>query len=122
KRLYAKAASGSSLLAAFSRSGYAAYATETVFITRRPVLDGAEVRLRRQEAGDAWAIHQLYNAATPKQVQYAEAFTSDRWDQPRAHSGKRFTGWLLEEGNAVIGFVRIASAGADHRLDVLHHP
>lgn len=122
KRLYVKAASGSPLLAAFSKAGYAVYATETVFITQHPVVDAAESRLRRQEAGDAWAIHQLYNAATPKQVQYAEAFTSDRWDVPRAHSGKRFSGWLLEEGNSVIGFVRIGSAGNDHRLDVLHHP
>lgn len=122
KRLYAKAPSGAQLLESFLRTGYAAYATETVFVARHPIFDGAEAPVRRQDAGDAWAIHQLYNAATPKQVQYAEAFTSDRWDAPRSRTGKQISGWLLEDGNAVIGFIRTASAGKDHRIELLHHP
>jgi hypothetical protein len=122
KRLYAKAKSGTPLLESFLRTGYAAYATETVFVARHPIFDGPEAPVRRQDAGDSWAIHQLYNAATPKQVQYAEAFTSDRWDARRTRAGKRVSGWLLEDGNAVVGFIRVASSGRDHRIEVLHHP
>ena len=122
KRLFAKAQSGTPLLDSFLRTGYAAYATETIFIARHPIFDGPEVIARRQEAGDAWAIHQLYNAATPKQVQYAEAFTSDRWDARRTRTGKQIAGWLIEDGTALIGFVRIASSGRDHRIEVLQHP
>lgn len=122
KRVFAKAPSGTAILQSFRRVNYSAYATETVFVTHHPVLGGPDAPVRRQEASDAWAIHQLYNAATPKQVQYAEAFTSDRWQLRHSRKGRQVSAWILEEGNIVIGFVRVASVGEDHRVEVLHHP
>jgi len=122
KRLFAKAPSGIPLLDAFDRANYTAYATETIFVSSHPIFGAHEMAPRRQEAADAWAVHQLYNAATPKQVQYAEAFTSDRWAIKPEHSGERISAWILEEGSLIIGSVRITSVGGDHRLELLHHP
>jgi hypothetical protein len=122
KRLFAKAPSGTPIIESFLRSNYAAYATETIFATNNPELGGEEPPVRRQEPSDAWAVHQLYTAATPKQVQYAEAFTSDRWELRRHAQGASVASWLLEEGNIVTGYIRVLSDGGDHRLDVLFHP
>ena len=122
KRLFAKAPCGMPFLDAFHRANYSAYATETIFEADHPIAGAFAVKPRRQEASDAWAVHQLYNAATPKQVQYAEALTSDRWSLNPGGAGDRTAAWLLEEGSLVIGCVRITSVGGDHRLELLHHP
>jgi hypothetical protein len=122
KRLFAKAPSGAPLVESFLRSNYSAYATETIFMTRDPIFGGAAAAVRPQEPSDAWAVHQLYAAATPKQVQYAEAYTSDRWELRRHAKDASVASWLLEDGNIVVGFVRVLSAGGDHCMEVMHHP
>ena len=122
KRLFAKAPSGLPFLDAFGLVGFTAYATETIFVSTQPIFGTPPASARRQESTDAWAVHQLYNAATPKQVQYAEALTSDRWSIAPERSGARVSAWTLEEGSLVIGSVRVTSLGGQHRLELLHHP
>jgi len=122
KRLFAKAPSGMPFLESFDRANYSAYATESIFVSHHPIFGTSEIAVRRQEPADAWAVHQLYNAATPKQVQYAEAWTSDRWAVNPGRSGERIGAWVLEEGHLIVGSVCVTSLGGSHRLELLYHP
>ena len=125
KRLYARVASGSDQVSSFSRLGFAPFATETIFLgTPRPV-SVATSSLRVQERSDTWAIHQLYNAIIPKQVQYAEALTSHRWDLNGTNElarGMTRRGWLIESGHNVIAYARVSSRGGTHLLELLYLP
>jgi hypothetical protein len=67
----------------------------------------------------------LYNAAVPRQVQYAEAYTSHRWDLDPKRRRERVagvTGWLIAEGHHVVGYARIASARRCDVLELVLHP
>ena len=124
KRLYARAPVGSAAAESLAAVGFSPYATEYVLVARPP-LDTKPIAMRAQEQTDTWAIHQLYNAAVPRQVQFAEAFTSHRWDlraQPEGQSGISSAGWLIEERHHVIGYVRIRSKGATHAIELIYSP
>jgi hypothetical protein len=124
KRLYAKVPVDWPASEALRAVGFAPYATETIYLARQPAVD-ATTRPRRQEQTDTWAIHQLYNALVPRQVQYAEAFTSHRWDVRTrfdGQHGQEARGWIVEDGHHVIGYVRILSRGRTHVMEVLNHP
>ena len=126
KRLYARAPSGSPALSAMRATGFQAYANESLFVSENArVPAAAGIKLRRQEQTDTWAIHQLYNAVTPRQVQYAEAYTSHRWDlsaRRTTPSGVTVSGWLVEEAFQVVAYVRATSLGSMHALELIVHP
>jgi hypothetical protein len=125
KRLYARAPSGSPALNAMRANGFQPYANESLFVVDGMRVPSAEIKLREQEQTDTWAIHQLYNAITPRQVQYAEAYTSHRWDlsaRRTAPSGVAVSGWLLEEAFQVVAYVRATSFGSSHTLELIVHP
>lgn len=125
KRLFARIPSGTELLESFIGVGFAAYATETVFVADQPRSLGVEMAVRRQERTDTWAIHQLHNATVPRQVQYAEAITSHRWDlQGRdelARSRKRL-GWLVDDGASVGVYGRVSCGDRVHAMELLYLP
>lgn len=125
KRLYARAPSGSPALSAMRATGFQPYANEALFLSDTVHVPDTAVKLRDQEQTDTWAIHQLYNAVTPRQVQYAEAYTSHRWDlsaRRSAPSGVATFGWLHEEAFQVVAYVRATSLGASHALELIVHP
>jgi hypothetical protein len=125
KRLYARAPSGSPALSAMRATGFQSYANEALFLSDSIRVPEARIKLRTQEQTDTWAIHQLYNAVTPRQVQYAEAYTSHRWDlsaRRSAPNGVATAGWLLEEAFQVVAYVRATSFGASHSLELIVHP
>ena len=125
KRLFARVDERSEINEVLRAVAFATYASETVLIARDLPLRRATARLRRQEPSDTWAIHQLYNAAVPRQVQYAEAYTSHRWDLDPKRRRDRMagvTGWLIEEGHHVVGYARLASRGSTHVLELVFHP
>lgn len=125
KRLYAKVPSGSPALGAIRAAGFQNYATEALFIAEQTRIAPSPLALREQEQTDTWAIHQLYNAITPRQVQYAEAYTSHRWDltaRRTAPPGVAISGWLLEEAFQVVAYVRATSFGSTHSLELIIHP
>lgn len=124
KRLYARVASGAAVIPALRRVGWSPYATETIFSAYNVVAPAAGPRLRRQRPADTWAIHQLYNAAVPRPVQEAEAFTSHRWDVRPGSSrrGVRAEGWLLEEGHHLLGYARATTRDGTTVLEFIHHP
>lgn len=123
KRLYARAPEDSAIAAALHAIAWSPYATETVFA-------GHELGPRRrhsaraQESSDTWAIHQLYNAAVPRDVQYAEAYTSHRWDLRSTWSpaGCAVSGWLIEDGHQLVGYARTATRGESRMVEIVFHP
>lgn len=125
KRLYARPPADSPAEAALLAMGFQSYATETILAANSPRSGGSRIPLREQAPADTWAIHQLYNHVVPRQVQYAEAFTSHRWDIGAfraAPTGVRTNGWLLEEAFQVVAYARVMSLGSNHVLEVIVHP
>lgn len=124
KRLYARVPIGSPAIESVRRVGFNAYASETVFLAQQLHSAPGSMPLRQQEQTDTWAIHQLYNSAVPKQVQFAEAFTSHRWDVRAGNAaGDMVTrGWLAEDGHQLLGYARVSSHGATHVMELIYAP
>lgn len=125
KRLYARTPDDWPVAEALRAVGFAPYANETVYLARQPQSELNGTGPRPQEQTDTWAIHQLYNAAVPRQVQYAEAYTSHRWDVRGRFDGQRglrAAGWLIEDGHHVVGYARDVSRGEAHILELIYHP
>ncbi len=125
KRLYARPPAGSQAEAALSAAGFQAYASETLFVSESPAVPTARIVLKPQGQTDTWAIHQLYNTVVPRQVQYAEAFTSHRWDagaHRTAPAGVATAAWLVEEAFQVVAYARMTSFGTSHVLELIIHP
>jgi len=125
KRLYARLPAESELADIYGKVGFRDYAAETVWMADRLDLAGPvdTMPLREQEVTDTWAVHQLYNASAPREVQYAEAATSQRWEL--THPGRRGSvvrGYLLEEGFQLIGYARVLSCAERHHLEVMFSP
>jgi hypothetical protein len=125
KRLYARPPVESPAAEALRATGFQAYATESILAANAPRIGGSRLPIREQTPADTWAIHQLYNAVVPRQVQYAEAFTSHRWDIGAfraAPAGVRTYGWLLEEAFQIVAYARVMSLGTNHVLELIVHP
>jgi hypothetical protein len=110
------------LIELMRQTGWAPYARETVFRAARM---RASRSLRLQEPADTWAIHQLYAASVPRQVQEIEALTSHVWhmDEARpAKRGHRQTGWLLEEGGQLAAYARYTRGSRAGMIDAVVPP
>jgi len=125
KRLYARVPSGTDAVNTFCRIGFAPFATETVFVLDEIAPRGQPLKVRRQEQTDTWAIHQLYNATVPRQVQYAEALTSHRWDLSSANElarGSVCSGLLVDDGHAVATYGRVTRGREAFTIELLYQP
>jgi hypothetical protein len=122
KRLYARIPVGSPAIEPVRRVGFNAYASETVFLAQQLHNALGVMPLRAQEQTDTWAIHQLYNSAVPKQVQFAEAWTSHRWDVRVSSDDVVTRGWLAEDGHQLLGYVRVSSHGSTHVMELIYAP
>jgi hypothetical protein len=124
KRLYARAPVESDIGLALRASGYAAYTREMIFVSRepRPLSDG--IAIREQDRADTWAVHQLYNSVVPREVLYAEAFTSHRWELPQGRLRSRpvTRAWICEADDAPVAYARCLSTKRGHVLDLLSAP
>jgi hypothetical protein len=125
KRLYGRIPWEARVSPAFRRLGWHPYATETVFLAHDLAsVARSGLRPRRQDRTDTWAVHQLYAACVPREVQDAEAFTSHRWDVLRpGHTGRDAVGgWLFENDHQLVGYARVLSNGAHHAVELLVLP
>ena len=126
RRLFARVPTGHPLMESMQRAGWAAYGRETVFRADRPARVAPPAReMRPQEPADTWAIHQLYAAAVPRQVQEIEALTSHVWDMERDRRSRRSTrqsGWLLEEHGRLVGYVRFCRSARAGVIDAMAAP
>jgi len=124
KRLYARVPTGAPVGPAFRRLAWAPYASETIFAATNVGRATGRIAGRAQTQTDTWAIHQLYNAAVPRPVQDAEAYTSHRWELRPGGERRReqIAGWVIEEGHDVIGYGRAASRSGVHVLELVVLP
>ena len=124
KRLYARVPQGAALIPALHNVGWAPYASETIFAAYDLAPRRANTSVRQQRSTDTWAIHQLYNAAVPRDVQYAEAFTSHRWDVDvrRGFAAGAVQGWVIEEDQHLIGYARTTSREGTVVLELVYEP
>lgn len=126
RRLYARVPVGHRLLQTMLHAGWVAYSRETVFRAERLTAIGrAPQGLRLQEPADTWAIHQLYAATVPRQIQEIEALTSHVWhmdERRRARSGVRKTGWLLDDSSTIKAYARYTKGPRAGMVDALVPP
>ncbi len=119
KRVHAAPPVDSPASAALHKAGFATYANHTVLLAHGLHPAGPEeIAVREQEPSDVWSVHQLYHVATPRSVQYAEAFTSNHWDIDR-HRARRARAFLVFHEHEVAAYCQITSRGREHALDVL---
>lgn len=125
KRLFARIPSDLPMVAAMRRSGWSPYSVETVYAASSVERRRRPTSVRAQTQADTWAIHQVYNAAVPRPVQTAEAYTSHRWDlrAPRpGNPGQVASGWVLEDGHEMVGYARAMSRAGTHVLELVFLP
>jgi hypothetical protein len=126
RRLLARVPVGHPLIVPMRQSGWNSYGRESVFRADRPTALSRPPRgLRLQHPADTWAIHQLYAASVPRQVQEIEALTSHVWhmDQPHRHRrGPRQTGWLLEESGKLTAYARYSRGTRAGMMDIVVAP
>lgn len=121
KRLYAKAEIDSPVRGPLRTMGFTPYMTETIMAAPHvPVLSsGGSVRTLDQT--DVWAIHQLYIHSTPRDVQYAEAFTSHNWDVGTVHRdrGHECRAWCIVRDFVAVAYARAISHRDAHVVDLM---
>ena len=126
RRLFARVPAGHPIVDTMHQSGWVSYSRETVFRAERLTRVRRSGRhLRLQEPADTWAIHQLYAAAAPRQVQEIEALTSHVWDMDQSRRGSRRvwqTGWLLEENGELTAYARYTRGSRAGMIDAVVLP
>ncbi len=80
--------------------------------------------MRPQLRRDAWAIHKLYGAVTPRLVQQAEVRTPRTWMLPLAQRWQKrcCRGWVLGSENNVQAYLHMLSGPLAHVFTLLIHP
>lgn len=122
KRVQAAAPVDGPASQALHRAGFTTYAQQTLMLAhglRRP--EPQDEVVREQEPSDAWSIHHLYHLATPRAVQYAEAFSSNHWDV-RRRLNARVRGFLIERRQVVVAYAQITRKGRLCAMEVMVQP
>ena len=124
KRLFARVAPDSERYQSFLACGFEQYMDESVH-----VLNGVKGRppdpagIREQDPADTWAVHQLYHAAVPKHVQYAEAWTSHRWDvKSKSGPGRLWRAFVMEAGYQMIAYAGVRCANGVAAIRFMYLP
>jgi hypothetical protein len=109
KRLCARVTVDSPIRPALAATGFEAFTGEDLYgFNGVPTLEPSEVEMRVQETTDTWAVHQLYHAAVPKQVQFAEAWTSHQWDVADPKRLRDYwRSFVLEHDRQIVAYARV---------------
>lgn len=124
KRLFARVQSDSPIRAALDQVGFEPYMREDLYLLERAsMLAPVEGAMREQDISDTWAIHQLYHASVPKQVQAAEAWTSHQWelDKPKP---KRpwWRSFVLEVDHQIVAYARVRTGARAAVIEIMYLP
>lgn len=120
RRLMARIEPDDPVRLVLQRAGFTEYAKETVYIRREAGPGAADRRVRAQEQSDVWGVHQLYMQTTPREVQHAEALTSDAWGIDTEGRTKR--GWFINDSACPRGYIRVRTSRARHLLELMFLP
>jgi hypothetical protein len=127
QKLYLRLESGSDLLDAARAAGFISYARETLLQlygahpTNAPP---STLPLRGREKGDAYALYQLYNKATPPEVRRVEAATFQEWlaSIEARGRGRGRADLLADQSSRAMAWVRAGREAELGRVDLLVHP
>jgi hypothetical protein len=123
-RVYAKLSTESQELTLFNQTGFHSYTQESLSTLHyeSPVERPASLKVRPQRGRDAWFINELYRAITPSFVQNTEQYLSRDWEIHRGYFPRpaKEYGWVLEEGEKVVAYVRIMSNRTKHMLRIMN--
>jgi len=112
-RIYAKLSTESAELSLFNQIGFHSYTHESLYTLRYevPVERPGALKVRPQRGRDNWFINQLYIGITPNFVQMQEQNTARDWEIPKGYFPRsvKETGWVLEEGEKIVAYIRITS-------------
>lgn len=124
KRLFARVGSGSVVYESFLACGFEPYMDESIHVLERiRPKSTALAQVREQEPADTWAVHQLYHAAAPKHLQYAEAWTSHRWDVAARKGAQRiWRAYVMEDGYQMIAYAAVRCANDTAVLEAMYLP
>jgi len=110
----------------FRQLGFGGYSHQTVMRLEGPDWDqGITLApMRPQARRDAWAIHKLYGAITPHEVQQAEARVARDWILPFTRGWKRprRRGWVLGPEDNLTAYLHLTSGPVAHVLLLLLQP
>ncbi len=122
KRLYARVPHGAFCATGLREVGFWPYASETVLVGSDFGPGRMPPAVRRQQPSDTWAVQQLYSASVPRQVEYAEALTSHRWDVADNQASVGVHGLVIEEGHHIVAMARIVSRTTGHAVELIVLP
>ena len=122
KRLYARVPQGAFCAAGLREVGFWPYASEMVLVGTDFGPARMPATVRSQQSSDTWAVQQLYSASVPRQVEYAEALTSHRWDVAEDRASVGVHGLVIEEGHHIVAMARIVSRTSGHAVEMIVLP
>jgi hypothetical protein len=126
RRLFARVPVAHPLIETMHDTGWSSYGTETVFRAEKAApIERQSRAMRRQEPADTWAIHQLYAAAMPRQIQEVEALTSHVWHMDQSKKKRAATsqtGWLLDDDGTLRAYARFTRGPRAGMIDVVNPP
>jgi hypothetical protein len=110
----------------FRQLGFQTYAQQVVLQLSGPDWDQGTTRspMRAQSRQDAWAIHKLYGAVTPRLVQQAEVRSPRTWVLPLSHHWQRCRrrAWVVGPQDDLRAYLHILSGPDAHAITLLLHP
>ncbi|NJP05563.1 MAG: hypothetical protein HC837_08060 [Chloroflexaceae bacterium] len=110
----------------FRQIGFHAYTRQIVLQLSGPDWDqGTTIApMRNQSRQDAWAVHKLYGATTPRLVQSAEVRTPRAWMISPTHrfQSYRRRAWVLGQHDNLDAYLSLFSGTAGHVVTLLIRP
>lgn len=122
-RIYAKLTTESQQMSLFSQTGFHSFTHESLFTLRYGTqLEPSSLKLRSQRNRDSWFIDQLYNSITPSFVKNSEQTSSRDWEIHKGYLPRpaRERGWVLDEGEKIVAYVRLISNRKKHVIRILN--
>lgn len=122
KRLFARVPRSSTVYDAFLACGFEPYMDESIHLLDRIAnRESVGVGIRDQEPADTWAVHKLYHAALPTHMQYAEAWTSHRWDMAAAKGARKiWRAYVMEDGYQVVAYAGVRCSGSSAVIESMY--
>ncbi|PMP74498.1 MAG: hypothetical protein C0183_21195, partial [Roseiflexus castenholzii] len=110
----------------FRQLGFIGYAQQTVLRLDGPDWDQGTTLapMRPQSNHDVWAIHKLYGAVTPRQVQHVEARDARSWMLPLDRVWRRpyRNAWVLGAGDRMTAYLHRTTGPVGHVFSLLIRP
>jgi len=110
----------------FRQAGFTGYTQQSVLRLDGPDWDQGTTLapMRPQSNHDVWAIHKLYGAVTPRQVQLFEARDARSWMLPLDRVWRRpyRNAWVLGAGDRMVAYLHRTTGPVGHVFSLLIRP